>query len=329
MEKLSRTAHLYNKADRFKKVNSNVTILDPRTVLMAIPCHDGRNMAELTGFIANSAGLYAALSTPTECSHVSLVRNLIAGSFLASPFEWFVGIDNDIVPRRSDLELLLQPCDPDMDYAEDLEAALDGDPRFSKGNVPPRPSRITLPQCTPGRPLDEKTVAAADRLVVAEYAYKNDTLEPVKFGMGFVRIHRSVFEQLQELKHDGGPTVEVQRHCMQQLKEVYERNQDCPEDRAAELTASIERLLQTAEDKAGQPRLWQVSHKGRIYTDFFPSGPILSQFVPTAEWKGEDHGFFTLCHLAGIIPRVETRTRLLHLGRKGYPYIGPDAGGGQ
>jgi hypothetical protein len=56
--------------------------------------------------------------------------------------------------------------------------------------------------------------------------------------------------------------------------------------------------------------------------DFYPQGAMISALVPEVSYKGEDHGFFTLCMLAGIIPRIETRTRLIHIGRKAYPYFG-------
>lgn len=323
-------------------------MIDPRTVLVAIPCHDGRIMSETAGSLQQCVGLYAAVSMPAECSHVSLVRNLIAGQFLASPFEWLVCVDNDIAFSRRDLELLLEPCDPSAEYLEDFEAsdALPaGVARFNHNLEaaarPPRPTRTTLGlSVDPKAGYDVKMVGAVDLLVCAQYSYKNDNLEPVQFGMGFVRIHKSVFKMLEALKHDGGPTIEVQRHEFERLRERlrvlrgYLALSDSERDtypnpppvlKPEEFTG----LFDSAEDKAGTARLWQTSHKGRLYTDFFPSGPILSQFVPTAEWKGEDHGFFTLCMLAGIIPRVETRTRLIHLGRKGYPYLGPDGGGGQ
>jgi len=298
-------------------------MLDPRTILVAVPCYDGKLMAELAGGLLSSLGLFAATTLPTECSHISLQRNLIAAQFMDSRFQWLVCIDSDTVPSRGDMELLLEPCDSSIDYAEDLERALDQDPRFSRGHAPPCPSRITLAQVTPGRPLSEQHLAAADVLVAAEYSFKNDTLEPVKLGMGFVRIHRSVFERLQQLKHDGGSTIEVRRDLFERLQGIH------PGKTGHYPRAEVDALLASAEDKAGQPRLWQVSHKGRMVYDYFPSGPLLSQFVPSAEWKGEDHGFFTLCMLAGIIPRIETRTRLIHMGRKGYPYLGPDQGGGQ
>lgn len=303
-----------------------MSLLDPSTVLVVVPCYSGSNVAELTGALVSCGGMFAALSLPTECSHVSLARNLIAANFLANPhLEWLVGIDNDTIPSRRDLELLLEPVDESARYLTEDEAA-----RSSHAQTwAPTPTRIPCGQWVDqqhrfsGKP---KVDLPADVLVTAEYSYKNDTLQPVKLGMGFVRIHRSVFETLTQLKHDGGPTVEVQRHCMEQLKDAVAPG--APMDVPA-LIELCRNLVDTAEDKAGQPRLWQTSYQGRVFYDFFPSGPLISQFVPTAEWKGEDHGFFTLCMLAGIIPRRETRTRLIHMGRKGYPYHGPDVGGGQ
>lgn len=309
-------------------------MIDPRTVLVAIPCHDGRLMCETAGSLQQCVGLFAAVSMPAECSHVSLVRNLIAGQFLASPFEWLVCIDNDIAFSRTDFELLLEPCDVNAEYLEDFQKSEElpaGIARFGQAQpakCSPRPSRTTLGlSVDPRQGYDTKMVGAADLLVCAQYSYKNDSLEPIQLGMGFVRIHKSVFKILEALKHDGGPMVEVRRDLYETLKRERDEYRELNDHDYGR--SDVEALLDSAEDKAGQARLWQTSHKGRLYTDFFPSGPILSQFVPTAEWKGEDHGFFTLCMLAGIIPRVETRTRLIHLGRKGYPYLGPDGGGGQ
>jgi len=75
--------------------------------------------------------------------------------------------------------------------------------------------------------------------------------------------------------------------------------------------------------------LWQSLYEGRLMTDYFPSGPIVSMIVPGAPWTGEDHGFFLMCKLAGIVPRIETRTRLFHVGTKAYPYRGGESGGAQ
>lgn len=309
-------------------------MLDPRTIMVAVPCHDGRVMCETAGSLIACQGLFAAVSFPAECSHVSLVRNLIAGAFLASPYEWLVCVDSDVAFSRVDMQFLLQPCDDGAFFSSEHSRDV-GDAESD------RPTRVVVSQSASAQQLDSKTGAAADALVVAEYPFKNDELQPVKLGMGFVRIHRSVFEVLQSLKHDGGPTIEVGRVELEVLRQLRVSSRMLDPKWSAEETAEaaiawqvshdkiVSRLLESVDDKAGQPRLWQTSWKGRLYHDYFPSGPILSQFVPTAEWKGEDHGFFTLCMLAGIVPRIETRTRLTHIGRKAYQYMGPDVGAGQ
>lgn len=295
-------------------------MIDPRTVYVCIPCYK-QPEPEVMGSIVACTGLFAALATPAECSHVGRARNLAVHDFLGSPYEWFVGIDADTAFSRRDFELLLEPCDTTANYYEENDSG-----EVIGTGFAPRPTRVLVSQPASLRELYLKTVSAADALVCAEYSYKDEHLQPVKLGMGFVRIHRTVFETLANLKHDGGPTVEVRRDLLERLKTLHTGPDYPPINYPHEL---ISQLIETAEDKAGSPRLHQTSWQGRFFYDFFPSGPILSQFVPTAEWKGEDHGFFTLCMLAGIIPRIETRTRLLHIGRKAYPYLGPDQGGGQ
>ena len=312
-------------------------MLDPRTIMLAMPCYDCKMMAETAGMLAQCGRMFSAIHLPSECSHVSLVRNIIAGNFLQSNFEWLVCVDSDISFRKEDLEYLLEPCDTAQHYIGPEEGLIT-DEHLRLGALP-RPTRTTVAQLLDLAIPDSRTVAAADVLVCAEYSYKDDELAPVRFGMGFTRIHRSVFETLANMKHDGGPTVEVRRDLLEELEDAYlERESigDQPGDpnygvtpKTPALGDIIKRLIETRTESAGTARLWQCSHKGRLYSDFFPSGPLISQFLPQAEWKGEDHGFFTLCMLAGIVPRVETRTRLVHIGRKGYPYLGPDVGGGQ
>lgn len=293
-------------------------MIDPRTVLVAIPCYSGRNVCELTGMLWTWQGLFGPLSLPAECSHPSLVRNIIAGQFLDSPFEWLVCIDDDIVPTRRDMELLLQPTDPEAVYFNDASnEETECRPQGLCRPQAPQPTRIAVGLVEDGqRDLNCKQVGAADVLVNAEYCYKDDELKPVKFGLGFTRIHRSVFRTLEALKHPENPLAKEYDEALEKLqKSVF-----IPD------ASIIEVLWRSRPDPGGGPRLYQTQHKGKLYTDFFPSGPLLSQFVPTAEWKGEDHGFFTLCMIAGIVPRIETRTRLVHIGRKGYPYSGPDTG---
>lgn len=76
----------------------------------------------------------------------------------------------------------------------------------------------------------------------------------------------------------------------------------------------------TQED--GAPRLWHFTHQGQMYIDYFPCGPMNNQ------WFGEDMGFFQMCRLGGIVPRIEQRTHLVHWGQKGYSYQGPASFGG-
>jgi hypothetical protein len=155
-------------------------------------------------------------------------------------------------------------------------------------------------------------------LVCAEYAYKREEFEPVQFGGGFYRAHKSVFNLLANLKHPDSGRVEVDTALLQQFLEEDSRSYEVKQQLIASITS-----------QAGTPRVWQASHHGRLFYDFFPSGAMLSAGLPHGDWKGEDHGFWTLCSLAGLIPRIERRTRLVHIGRKGYPYLGPDEGGGQ
>ncbi len=110
------------------------------------------------------------------------------------------------------------------------------------------------------------------------------------------------------------------------LAELSEADRDFDEDERHQQIAAIR---DSFISQAGHPRLWQATYQGRVFHDYYPSGPITDLHIPNGKWMGEDHGFWTLCRLAGLIPRIETRTRLIHIGRKAYPYEGPDQGSGQ
>lgn len=235
-------------------------MIDSKTIRVAIPAYDGKVVCELAGSLIASANRFAGVSLRSGVSLVPLVRNIIAHEFMSSNFEWLVCIDSDIAFTPQDFHFLLEPWNQNHIARDE-----------------PQPSRVTCEGWA--RPLSDgsgrmaRGKFEADAIVSAEYAYKNELLEPCRMGLGFTRIHRSVFETLQHLTHSDGTA-----------------------------------------------RLWQFRHQGQMFFDYFPCGPFVAQLIPGAQWKGEDHGFFTLCAIAGIIPRIETRTRLVHIGVKGYPY---------
>lgn len=77
-------------------------------------------------------------------------------------------------------------------------------------------------------------------------------------------------------------------------------------------------MLDSLTKEDGSERVNAFFHNGSLCRDYFISG-----CMSDGHWLGEDHGFFSLCRLAGIIPRIEQRTTLLHWGRKPFPYIVP------
>lgn len=105
-------------------------------------------------------------------------------------------------------------------------------------------------------------------VVTAEYAKKILGQPPAKFGLGFTRVHRSVFEKIN--------------------------------------------ALQTPEGTEYAGRFY---HKGAMMTNFFPNGP-----TGESRWLSEDHGFFMLCAMTDVKPRLETRTKLKHVGSIEYCY---------
>jgi hypothetical protein len=107
-----------------------------------------------------------------------------------------------------------------------------------------------------------------EQIVTAEYARKEPQRRPVRFGCGFVRVNRSVFQALDNLN---------------------------------------------TED--GAERLQRFYQEGEVYVDYFICGA-----TGDARWLGEDSGFWELVKLAGITPRIETRTHLVHWGKAPYPY---------
>jgi hypothetical protein len=170
--------------------------------------------------------------------------------------EWLVFIDADIGFTPDDFAIL-------MDY-----------PRRDGVITPPLNQELhdaaTLAEFPIYRDeVYEKTGSYKMPLIVcAEYARKSEGAPPARLGLGFARIHRSVFAALDALNLE-----------------------------------------------SGEARIDAFMYEGCHIADYFISG------CSEHRWLGEDTGFFSLCRMAGIHPRVEQRCNLEHIGKKAWPYL--------
>jgi hypothetical protein len=233
-------------------------MIDPRTVLVMVPTYDGRNeWATTQGLCAIfSMGMAGGLAGLPGCSHVALARNLCAHNFLRTGLEWLVFIDADIGFTPDDFAIL-------MDY-----------PRRDGVITPPLNQELhdaaTLAELNNQNvPKGQSSVRYKTPLIVcAEYARKSEGAPPARLGLGFARIHRSVFA-----------------------------------------------ALDTLNLESGEARIDAFMYEGNHIADYFISG------CSEHRWLTEDTGFFSLCRMAGIHPRVEQRCKLEHVGKKSWPYI--------
>lgn len=222
-------------------------MIDPQSVLIAIPAFDGR-WESVTGaglFEIARAQMAVHLAKLDGNSNIALARNMVAHSFLKSPCEWLVFIDADMGFTANDYAIL-------MDWAKDAPPPLDPElhaaaTQVSFGETNPDPVAL---------------------LVSCEYARKVDNATPARMGLGFARIHRSVFEALDAL------TLE-----------------------------------------SGEARIDSFMFQGQHVADYFLCGCVEHRYMT------EDTGFFSLCRMAGIHPRIEQRTKLVHVGKRIFPYF--------
>lgn len=236
-------------------------MIDPKTVLIATPTHDGKVEAGYAGGLAAvfASGFAGNTMFLAGNSDIGAARNHIANAFLQSQFEWLICIDADIQFTAADFGLLMS-VEPDVAMDRDAD---------------PMPEMMCYTRVE-GRPGELKGAEgivqfeyAPELAVTAEYARKTELREPIRFGMGFVRLHRSVFEKLDALKNE-----------------------------------------------EGIPIIDQFMHQGRLVSDYFPAGTD-----GEGRRHGEDGAFWLRVRLAGITPRIETRTKLVHWGRQAYPYV--------
>jgi glycosyltransferase involved in cell wall biosynthesis len=223
-------------------------MIDPRTILVMVPTYDGRNeWATTQGLCAIfSMGMAGGLAGLPNCTGPALARNVCVNRFLQTDMQWLVFIDADIGFTPDDFAIL-------MDYQ-----------RRDGVVVPPLNQELhdaaTLFQPTASGP-------AVALIVTAEYSRKSEGAPPARLGLGFARIHRSVFVALDEL-----------------------------------------------DLESGEARIDSFMYEGRHIADYFLSG------CTEHRWLGEDTGFFSLCRMAGIHPRVEQRCKLIHVGKKDWEY---------
>jgi glycosyltransferase involved in cell wall biosynthesis len=225
-------------------------MIDPRTVLIMVPTYDGRNEWATTQGLCRvfASGMAGGLAGLPNCTGPALARNVCVNRFLQTSMEWLVFIDADIGFTPEDFAIL-------MDYQR----------RDGSAKVPLNQElhdAATLAAFGVGK----ESIGVA-LIVTAEYARKSEGAPPARLGLGFCRIHRSVFAALDAL-----------------------------------------------DLESGEARIDSFTYEGALVADYFLSG------CSEHRWLGEDTGFFSLCALAGIHPRVEQRCQLVHVGKKDWPY---------
>lgn len=72
--------------------------VNPRSILVAIPTHDGKIWADCAGGIGHciAGQRFGNFYFHVQGSHIQHIRNQIAGIFMRSKFEWVMLIDSDI-----------------------------------------------------------------------------------------------------------------------------------------------------------------------------------------------------------------------------------------
>lgn len=239
-------------------------MIDPKKVLIATPSHSGDVCCGYAGGLAEvfSSGFAGSITFLQGCADIGSARCQIVDAFKSSPFEWLVFWDSDIQAQARDFGLLMQvEPDPIIKITTGSDKEHDEVIHYSRINE----LMLAVGALSP------------ELLVTAEYARKTETREPVRFGLGFTRIHKSVFKKLDDLVDDSG-------------KELVD----------------------------------QFFHQGRLVREYFPMTTL-----GDGRRVGEDGGFWTLCRIAGLTPRVEQRTRLVHWGRHAYHYVSPSILTGQ
>lgn len=78
---------------------------------------------------------------------------------------------------------------------------------------------------------------------------------------------------------------------------------------------ALERVRALADEKTGERYVPEFYDGDKVVGHYHQDGVAMG-----GAWMGEDQAFWHLVRLAGVTPRIETRTKLLHIGRMRFPY---------
>lgn len=179
-----------------------IKMIDPKTVLIATPTRDGRNWNTYTGGLMSCASAHLFGNVVFLGGYgARLARNIIASRFLKdSDFQWLVFIDDDIGFSADDFRILMgypiEGLKPDPLMQMNASHVNDGDYAIVCAEYSRKTPKAAAYQVV------EASVAFSDSQphgVLSEV--KPD---PVRFGLGFTRIHRSVLQTLIDANDDNG-----------------------------------------------------------------------------------------------------------------------------
>ena len=148
-------------AERFAKLPTSINAPARANTALCIPTGDHRIDSLCMRGVLESIPQWAGFIEQPGCSHVQLARIKMLHQFMQSPFEWCVMIDSDVGFTADDFQYLLD-CSPNATINEFLDTARN--PHVFAAN--------------------------------AVYARKDDSGEVIYNGLGFARVHRSVFDVL-------------------------------------------------------------------------------------------------------------------------------------
>lgn len=149
--------------------------------------------------------------------------------------------------------------------------------------------------------------------------------DDVKLLMGYPMV-KGQFEPPDQSAFDNAATKDANGEPLISCAEYSRKSESMEPVRLGlgfcKISKEVFRRLDDLKDADGAPVVQQYMNNGQLVSDYFISG------CRNDRWLGEDQGFFILCHMAGIVPRIEQRTNLMHVGRKVYPYNAPIIGAG-